>query len=154
MRILYFFTALLIICAKAIGQTPEEVKSYFNKTNIAIYKCQKELLNKPNPTLDADLRNVILSQLNARSLYVKNDIGQSLKYTAATRNKCIELFAKLNVANYSFFVETDEEKKITKGLDLNFTKNNNALTLDQVKEVSLLDLKNPQAVYSTIPNIN
>ncbi len=154
MRALNLFIALLVYSTVAISQTSDEVKGYFNRTNIAIYKCQKELLSKPNPDLDSELRDIILSQVNAKALYSKNDLNRSLLSSAASRNKCIELFAKLNVANYSFYIETDAEKKITKGLDIKSVKNTDALTQEQVKEMSLLDLKNPQAVYSVIPNIN
>ena len=145
---------LFFVITSVISQTSTEVKSYFNRTNIAVYKAQKEVLSHPELKLDSEFREILVSQLSAKALFENNDLTSSLGFSMLSRSKCIDLFSKLKLANYSFYLETEAEKIVTKNIDLNsFLATQHKDDTEFVKKAADTDIKNPGAVYSLISNI-
>lgn len=154
------FKALLLLLFGCIfnpfnvySQTEQQIKDYHNKTNLAIYKCQKQLLQSPT-NFDVQYKEILKLQLESENYFKANNLPLCLGFSNLCKTKCLELLIKLNVENTTFFQNTTDEVILIKNTTISNPLPDLKLTPAQLESIFNIDVKNPQATYTLIKNLN
>ncbi len=147
------FFCLLLICSFSVySQNPDQAKQFFNKTNIAVYKCQKEILRLNTTNFDEDYRSILKLEVEAFNNFNAKNYASVLFFSNACRKKCVELLLKLNITNTTFFENTPEEIEALKTVPVILPAS--TISPEELKTISTIDIKVPQQTYYLIKNLN
>ena len=136
------------------SQTEQQTKDYHNKTNIAIYKCQKQLLQSTTNSFDIEFKEILKLQLESENYFKATNLQLCLGFSNECKTKCLQLLTKLKVENTTFFQYTTEEITLIKNTAIPNPLPDLKLTSTQLESISTIDVKNPQATYTLIKNVN
>jgi hypothetical protein len=150
---LKLFIILSFVSFSFFGQTNEQAKQFFNKTNMAIYKCQKEILRANNSSENETYRELLKLQLEAKNYFTQANFKMALAFSNEAKQKSLLILTKLNPNSISYFENTKEESDLIKQLSIQALPNL-SLSNEEITKVNAIDIKNPQATYSLIPTIN
>ncbi len=150
---LKLFIILSLVSFSFFGQTNEQSKQFFNKTNMAIYKCQKEILRSNSSSEDAAYRELLKLQLEAKKQFTQANFKMAVAFTNDAKQKSLIILNKLNSSSVAYFENTKDERDLIKQIDIQSLPNL-SLPTEDITKVNALDIKNPQATYSLIPTIN
>ena len=115
-----FFCFFLLGSFSVFSHTSEQANQFFNKTNIAIYKCQKEISQSDFINFNEKYQSTL--KLESIYCYDSKNYILSFAYSNACKKHCLELLAKLNFTNTTFFDNTPKKVNIIKALPSPFTK--------------------------------
>lgn len=79
------------------AQTPEQTKSFINKSPISIWKVQKELAYRKVSQYSTDLKAAYQNQLYAIELYKQGQFKDALAYSYAARETAMGILGKIGV---------------------------------------------------------
>ncbi len=145
---------VLFTISLAKAQTADQAKAFINKSHIAIFKIQKEIISHSSSGLDGSFKKAIRFQAIAVKLYKNNNFKEAAEYSYKSRIQSIELLENLNKSAVTFFSINDEEKTF---LPSDYTKLSNAsgiLSDNEDYKIDQLDILNNQKLYELELNIN
>jgi hypothetical protein len=144
--ILTFFT-----CGAFISQTAEQSRAFINKSQIAVFKVQKEMISQSLKINEADFRNAIRDQAIAVKFHKAGKFAESIAFSYKARMKSIELLEGPNKSASGFFNPTQEEKNLVADTSLSA---NGQLTKEESKKIEELNILDTQKLREIELNIN
>ena len=135
------------------SQTEQQTKDFYNKTNMVIYKCQKQLLQSTT-NFDVEFKEILKLQLESENYFKASNLPLCLGFSNLCKTKCLELLVKLKVENTTFFQNTADEITLIKNTIIANPLPESKLTSTQLESISNIDTKNPQAIYTLIKILN
>ncbi|MGZ4036339.1 MAG: hypothetical protein ACXVPQ_00835 [Bacteroidia bacterium] len=89
----FFCTLILFVCIPALlsSQTADQAKAFITRSQMALFKSQKELLKQSNRNYDAALKKSIKFQLMAVKLFKQNNFKDAVGFSFKSRSQSLEI---------------------------------------------------------------
>lgn len=121
-------TVLIFMLASTIliSQTAEQTKSFVNRSMMAVYKVQKEILKQNITTIDAAFKKAVKFQTIAVKLYEQNNFADAIGYAYKSRTQALSLLTTLDnnvVTNLNFNADENSIINPSQYSNLNITPN-------------------------------
>lgn len=116
-----FKTALLClalcVCKNTISQTNEQANGFLNKSQVAIYKTQKEMIRQAEQSQAADFKKAIQFQAIAVAYFKSGNFKEAVEYSYHSRIQSVSLLENLSKPTAKYFELSEEEKTFCKPND-------------------------------------
>lgn len=145
---LLILPALLVIGLNLSAQTSWESRMFFNRTQVAINKVEKEMYKANDRTNEAEIKKAMKFQVIALNLWKQDKFKDAVGYSYKARTQCIELCTKMNISEGAFYALNDEEKAYCKPADYtNLNMKSNLLEPAQIKQIDELNILDPAKFF-------
>ena len=132
-------TALLVLMFVStfiVSQTAQQAKVFVNRSMMAVYKVQKEILKQNVITIDPAFKKSVKYQAVAVKLYKQNKLSDAIGYAYKARVQALELLKTLDPNSITNLDFNDDEKSISDASKyVNFNITQSLLTADESKKI-------------------
>lgn len=122
-----------------VSQTQEQVKIFVNRSMMAVYQVEKEVLKQSLTNIDADLKKAVKYQAIAVKLYKQNKFEDAVGYAYKARVQANALLQSVNQKAVDYFDFNQEEKSYTDATKYINLSTNNLLSASENKQIDDLN---------------